>query len=106
MQEKYRELAAKFPFKISTIQIIPTTSPFDAVDVVKQNMKQVKIVSMFREILFRFGDKETPQQIVITIANSVFKQLSEQSNLKSLDGKDQCHMHIFITHKCHRRPVL
>jgi hypothetical protein len=46
MQEKYRELARTFPLKTATIQIIPTISQFDAVDVVKQNMKQVKIVSM------------------------------------------------------------
>jgi hypothetical protein len=106
MQGKYRELARTFHFKTSTIQIIPTISQFDAVDVVKQNMKQVKIVSMYREIFFRFGYKETSQKIVITIANSGFKQLLEQSKLKPLDGKDQCYTNTFITDNCHRRPIL
>jgi len=57
MQEKYRELAVTFLFKISTIQIIPTISPLDAVDIVKQIVKQVKIVSLYREKPFRFKDK-------------------------------------------------
>jgi hypothetical protein len=63
MQGKYRELATTFPFKTSTIQIITTISPFDVVDVVKQNMKQVKSVSMYREIAFSFGDKERSPKI-------------------------------------------
>jgi len=55
--KKYRELAVTLLFKISTVQIIPTISPFDAVDIVKQNMKQVKIVSLYRENTFRFEDR-------------------------------------------------
>jgi len=57
MQEKYPELGVTFLLKTSTIQFIPTISTFDAVCVVKQNMKQVETLSMYKEITFRFGDK-------------------------------------------------
>jgi hypothetical protein len=82
MLEKYGELPTTFSFKTSTIHVIPTIYTFGAVDVVKQNMKQVKIVSMYREIFFRFGDKETPppQKIVITITIRVLSNYWNNRN--------------------------